>query len=95
MEQDRIEFYHTPVSPPSMVVACTLLLFKIDHADRQINLAKGEHLKKPYLQINPDGAVPSIKKGEFRLNEAISICRYLIETSNIDNPYYPYKDAKA
>ena len=93
-EETKLEFFHTALSPPSMVVASTLGYFGIEYTDTQVNLLKGEHKRPAFLAINPDGAVPVIREGQFCLNEGLAIWRYLIESRNIDTPFYPYKDAK-
>ena len=67
----------------------------MDYRDIPVNLLKGDHKRQDFLAINPDGAVPAIRDGEYCLNEGIAICRYLLESRKIDSPFYPYKDAKA
>ena len=78
VEETKLQFFHTALSPPSMVVASTLGYFDFDYIDTQVNLLKGEHKRPAFLAINPDGAVPAIREGQFCLNEGIAIWRYTL-----------------
>ena len=95
MEEAKLQFYHVALSPPSMVVASLLGYLGIEYEDRVVDMLKREHKRQPFLSINPDGAVPAISDKNYNLNEAIAISRYLVESREIDTPFYPYKDAKA
>ncbi|MEZ0495189.1 glutathione S-transferase family protein [Sphingomonas sp. IW22] len=44
----------------------------------EIDLRTGEHLREPFLSINPQGAVPVLETDDgARLTESAAICRYL------------------
>lgn len=47
-----------------------------------IDLTKGEHKTKEYLQINPAGKVPALDDDGFHLFESNAICRYLADKNN-------------
>ena len=92
--ENNIDLYHVELSPPSMVVVCTLGFLNISYTDRVVDMLKREHKGERYLKINPDGAVPAIKDGDFCLQVGIAICRYIVESKNLDTPFFPLKDAR-
>jgi len=51
----------------------------IDIQFQMIDLFTGANLKPEFLAINPNGAVPLLEDGDFRLAESSAILRYLAE----------------
>ena len=49
-----------------------------------VNLAKGEHKTPDYLAINPNGKVPALQDGDFKLWEANAIMCYLAQKAGSD-----------
>lgn len=82
-----MKLYYHPVS----TTCRPILLFAAESGialDLQlVDLFKGEQLTEAYCKINPNGQVPVLEDGAFRLTESTSILRYLAET--IDSPAYP------
>jgi glutathione S-transferase len=76
-----MKIYYHPISTTSRM----LMLFAEDagiKADWQVvDLFTGEHVKPPYLAINPSGMVPMLEDGSFRLTESSTILKYLAESS--------------
>lgn len=46
-----------------------------------VDMANGEHKKPEYLQINPNGKVPTMVDGDVVLWESLAICYYMMEKS--------------
>jgi glutathione S-transferase len=46
---------------------------------RVVNIENGESKKPEYLAINPNGMIPALVDGDFRLNESMAINFYLAE----------------
>ena len=82
-----MKIYYHPISTTSRM----LMLFAEEagiKADWQVvDLFTGEHVKPPYLAINPSGMVPMLEDGDFRLTESSSILKYLAEKAG--SPAYP------
>jgi glutathione S-transferase len=57
-----------------------------------VDLGKGEHKRPGYLAINPNGKVPALTDGDFRLWEANAIMGYLARKAGSD--FLPTDDAR-
>jgi glutathione S-transferase len=60
---------------------------KIRIEQRFVDLVAGEQFSPSYARINPNGAVPVLDDGSFRLTEASAILKYLAE--KVRSPAYP------
>jgi glutathione S-transferase len=60
---------------------------KLKVQQRHVDLLTGEQLSPAFLAINPNGAVPVLDDGPFRLTEASAILKYLAEVAR--SPAYP------
>jgi glutathione S-transferase len=67
---------------------------EVDMNHREVNLGMNEHKQQWFMDINPNGQVPAIKDGEYCLAESATICRYIVESREMDTEVYPYKDIK-
>jgi glutathione S-transferase len=74
-----MKLYYHPVS----TTCRPILLFAADEGialDLQlVDLFKGEHKQPAYLAINPNGQIPTLDDGDFRLTECATILKYLAE----------------
>ena len=74
-----MKLYFHPVSTtcrPIMLLAAAENI-AIDY--QLVDLFSGANLKPEYLAINPNGAVPLLEDGDFRLAESSAILKYLAE----------------
>jgi len=82
-----MKLYFHPVSTTSR----TIMLFASEAGialDYQlVDLMKGEHVQPAYLAINPNGLVPMLEDGDFRLTESSAILKYLAD--KVESPAYP------
>jgi glutathione S-transferase len=82
-----LKIYYHPISTTSRM----LMLFAEDSAikvDFQVvDLFTGEHAKPPYTAMNPNGLVPMLEEGDFRLTESSAILKYMAEKTG--SPTYP------
>ncbi|HKU38147.1 MAG TPA: glutathione S-transferase family protein [Polyangiales bacterium] len=82
-----MKLYFHPASPPSHAVMLFASEAGIPLDYRLIDLSKGEHRAPEYLAINPNGLVPVLEDGTFRLTESSAILKYLAD--RVDSPAYP------
>lgn len=86
-----MKLYYHPVSTTSRPIMLFAAESGIALDFELVDLFKGEHLSEAYCRINPNGQVPVLEDGDFRLTEGATILRYLADA--IGSPAYP-KDRK-
>jgi glutathione S-transferase len=79
--------YTYPGSPICRPISMFIADHEIDVEQRVIDLLAGEHVKPAFTAINPNGAVPVLEDGAFRLTESSAILKYLADF--VDSPAYP------
>ena len=72
-----LELYVFPPSPRSFKVLAAASYLELDHETCVVDLAKGEHRRPDYADINPNRKVPGLKENGFCLWEANAILQYL------------------
>jgi glutathione S-transferase len=55
----------------------TLEVKGLAYESKLLEFSKGDHKAKAYLELNPRGKVPTLKDGDFVLNESLAIMSYL------------------
>ncbi len=74
-----LELYGNDKSTCSQKVRICLAEKKLEWANRQVDLAAGEHLTPAYLALNPNGVVPTLVHDGKAIAESTVICEYLDE----------------
>lgn len=82
-----MKLYYSPVSTASRPLLMFIADNNIDVDFQLVDLMGGEHMKPPYLALNPSGMVPVLEDGDFRLTESSAILKYLAD--KIGSPAYP------
>jgi len=72
-----LELYHSPVSTCSQRVRQALAEKQLEWIDREINLSANEHLSPAYLQLNPNGLVPTLVHDGQVIPDSSVILEYL------------------
>jgi len=72
-----IELYWGSGSPFAWRVMLTLEVKGLDYQSKLLEFSKGEHKTAAYLQLNPRGKVPTLKDGDYVVNESLAIMSYL------------------
>lgn len=72
-----IELYWGSGSPFAWRVMLTLEVKGLAYESKLLEFSKGEHKTPAYLQLNPRGKVPTLKDGDFVLNESLAMMSYL------------------
>ncbi len=66
----------------------TLEALMIPYELKHVELLRGEHKTPEYLKINPQHNIPTIKDGDFIMNESRAIMTYLANKVG-NTPLYP------
>src|SRR5687768_11376631 len=74
-----MKLYYHPVSTTSRPIMLFAAESGIALDFELVDLFKGEHLGEAYCRINPNGQVPVLEDGDFRLTEGATILRYLAD----------------
>ena len=80
MEGGDLTFYWNLYSQPARAVKALLELGHVAHTEVVLDLMSGESRGEEFLKINPQGQVPFIVEGDFKLGESNAILKYLAET---------------
>ena len=88
-------------SQPARAIAGFCKLNGIAHELKMVPLRKREHMKEPFISINPREIIPAMQEldastGEvvFTLSESHTILRYLADSRMCPDHWYPREDLK-
>jgi glutathione S-transferase len=87
-----LQVYLDPATINSRKVLAGLELLGMPYELKHVNYFTGAHKQPDYLAINPNGALPAAKDGDFALSESCAILQYAADLSGSDK-HYP-KDLK-
>jgi glutathione S-transferase len=82
-----MKLYYHPASTTSRPIALFVTENEIPIEMQVVDIFRGEHRQPPYAAINPNGLVPVLEDGDFRLTESSAILKYLAD--KLDSPLYP------
>lgn len=82
-----MKLYFHPASTTSRAVLQFCAEAGIEYEPVVVDLMKGEHLRPPYSDINPNCLVPALDDDGFRLTESSAILKYLADKHH--HPAYP------
>ncbi|MEP2980945.1 MAG: glutathione S-transferase family protein [Lentilitoribacter sp.] len=83
-----LTLYHANHSTCSQKVRLSLAEKGLDWESRLVNLATNEHLSPEYLELNPNGVVPTLIHNDAVITDSGVICEYLEEVFP-DTPLLP------
>jgi glutathione S-transferase len=83
-----MKLYQNPLSSNARKAVMTSLLLELPVELVLVDLAAGAQRKPEYLQLNPNGKVPTLVDGELVLWESLAILIYLAE-KKADTTLYP------
>lgn len=80
-------------SQPTRAVYCFLKINKVPFDFKEVSVLKSEQYTPEFKKVNPNAKVPAISDGKVNMFESHTILRYLHETRNLPDHWYP-KDAR-
>jgi glutathione S-transferase len=86
-----LTLYMHPVSTACRPVSLFVAEKKLPVTEKVVDLANGEQRGAAFTALNPNGQVPVLEDGDFRMTESSAILKYL--ASRFELPEYP-KDLK-
>jgi glutathione S-transferase len=84
-----LKLYHYIICPFCKPVTYLLDANKVEYEGIHLDLVKGEHKTEEYKKVNPFQKVPAIIEGDFILFESNTVLRYLANTKDIEDNWYP------
>jgi glutathione S-transferase len=72
-----MKLYHNPLSPNCRRVTLTAAYLGIPYEEEVLDLGNGEHKSTDYMGLNPNGMIPTLVDGDFKLWESRGIVQYL------------------
>ena len=87
------QIYGMQLSAPCRIVEMTAEVLGLEYDFKVVDLMAGEHMKPEFLAMNPMHNIPTIKDGDFVMNESRAAAAYLVNKYAKDDNLYP-KDAE-
>jgi len=84
-----IEVYGMNLSAPCRIVNMTAECLGLEYEFKLVDLMAGDHMKPEFLAMNPQHNIPTMKDGDFVLNESRAIAGYLATKYGAEGSLYP------
>nr|WEU75081.1 GSTe1 [Sitodiplosis mosellana] len=85
---NKLVLYNLDISPPVRSVKIIAKLLGLELEIRDIDMLGREHLKEPFIKINPEHTVPTLVDNGFVIWESHAICAYLVDKYAKDDSLY-------
>merc|ERR1712141_981188 len=84
-----LEIHGMGGSAPCRIPYMTCEVLGLDYKMVNCDLMKGDHKTPEYLKMNPQHTIPTMKDGDFCMNESRPIATYLASKYGKDDKLYP------
>merc|ERR1712209_287065 len=84
-----IEIYGMQLSAPCRIVEMTAECLGLEYQFKVVDLMTGDHMKPEFLAMNPMHNIPTVKDGDFIMNESRAVAAYLVNKYGKDDSLYP------
>jgi len=85
----KVDIYGMPPSAPCRILYMTCNALGVEYNDIPVDLFNGGNKTPEYLKMNPQHTVPTLKDGDFCMNESRAAATYLISKYGKDDKLYP------
>lgn len=79
-----MKLYHFPASPNARRVLAVLAHLEMEVEHQIVDISKGHSRRPEYLEVNPNGRIPTLVDGDFVLWESNAIIQYLCDIARAD-----------
>jgi len=77
------------LSAPCRIVEMTAECLGLEYQFKVVDLMAGDHMKPEFLAMNPMHNIPTVKDGDFIMNESRAVAAYLVNKYGKDDSLYP------
>jgi len=84
-----VEIFGMPLSAPCRILHMTCEALGVEYKETNVDLFKGENKTPEFLKMNPQHTIPTMKDGEFCMNESRAAATYIISKYGKDDKLYP------
>ena len=92
--EDKLILYGSHVSTCTNAVKAFLRVANIPYEFKNVNIFTGEQKTEEYTKLHPFQKVPVLVDKGFVLRESMVMCRYLCNSRNVADQWYPKDAAK-
>lgn len=84
-----LTLYVDYVSQPARAVGILCKVTSTPFEEKTVSLVKGEHVQKPFSDVNPFKKIPAVKDGDLLILESCAAIRYLAAKYDGSGKWYP------
>jgi len=89
-----VKLYVDFISQPARAVMALCKINNIPHELVEVRVFQYQQKTPEYAKVNPLQKIPALEDGDFKLSESHAIMRYLCNSRNVEEQWYPKKDLK-
>ena len=90
----EITLYGDYASQPTRAVYCFLKINKVPFQFKEVRVTRLDQYSPEFKKINPNAKVPALTDGDLNLFESHTILRYIHESRNLADHWYPRNDQR-
>jgi len=84
-----VEVFGMTLSAPCRILYMTCEALGVEYKQTECDLMNGGNMTPEYLKMNPQHNIPTLKDGDFCMNESRAAAAYLVNKYGKDDKLYP------